>query len=257
MVDAVLEYRCTCDVSSVSALLQWCKQRKEGKERKGHAWGHAEGHHDGAPATSVHPRCAYVRLSSRSVGHHFLERFEEQLTSLPLDVDDWTLADWGVLCGFHPKFHYGHLLPAVVGLREGLVGAMIERCLCDGGADGGADGSFVGLPSPASCCIDLRPLQPLAAFGIEATHPSLANYRMMSEGHFLVHRKSNEVRLSLGVSVDFPRACDLFAAALVAHLLGLESVSLVYLDADRRVEVLPEPATWDLVAQVLKLSAVA
>ena len=214
VVDAVLEYRLTRDVSALSALLRWCERRKESGD-------------------TMHPRRAYVRVSDRTSGHCFLERFEKELTSLPLDVDAWGVAHWSVLCSFHPKFHYGHLLPAVRELRADLVVAMIERCLRDRSHD-------------------LKLMRPISASGIDVKYARLLNFCITSEGHF-IESENRGVFLYLSVGVESPRACDLYAAAFAAHILELECVTLVYLDSDRRVNVLPEPATWDLAVQMLKL----
>ena len=205
---SIIEYRVSGTVSGLHEMLQWCRHHRLGENL-------------------LHPERFYVRVSSKTSGHLFLPRFETLLFSLPLDVEDWTVRDWACLCLFHPRFHYGHLVPERPEVREDLVSSMVGRAL---------EGQE-----------RLQKIEPISASGLDQTYPKLLRFNTLEDHSLFLAVENRDLILSICESAEFPRAADLLAASFAAYALNLPSVGLRYLDTGAHYAV----QTCDLLSRAL------
>jgi hypothetical protein len=130
----------------------------------------------------------------------------------------------------HSRFHYGHLTPAVHGVRARVIDGMLQTAHAAG---------------------TLAQLNPIVASGCEAAYPALKNF-CLSRFSTFVSVDGREVSLLVAVATETLRAEDVLAACAAAHIMETD-VTLHYLANKRKFVVTGLASIWDFCAQTARL----
>jgi hypothetical protein len=204
-----LEYALTGCCREVEPLLTWC--------------GDTERTSEGAVQ-------AYIRLSTKIRTLVFLAKFETWLRALPRGAHLFDSVHWETMGLLHSRFHYGHLTPAVHGVRARVIDGMLQTAHAAG---------------------TLAQLNPIVASGCEAAYPALKNF-CLSRFSTFVSVDGREVSLLVAVATETLRAEDVLAACAAAHIMETD-VTLHYLANKRKFVVTGLASIWDFCAQTARL----